>query len=135
MRESIGGAFLIKLMVVFLVLYNTLLAIAVNYAIAFRVKNQIINLLEQYEGCARLGERVSNYVADVGYYRVDGVNERGYDIMPRDDASRGTYYQVTTYIKFDFPFMSYTTRIPIKGETKVIYGVHETDESGVCSGI
>lgn len=130
MRESIGGVFLIKIMVVFLVLYNSLLAIAVNYAIAFRVKNQIINLIEQYEGCSGAstgcngGNCVANYIGSVGYYRAGSTTNRSYIIEAFNDI-RGTYYKVSTYINFDFPFVGALVRTKITGETKVIYGVHE----------
>ncbi len=126
MRESIGGAFLLKLMVVFIVLYNSLLAIAVNYAIAFRVKNQIVNLIEQYEGCAGAGDRVKEYVSSVGYYRAASPNQKGYSVEPRYlEDRKGTYYIVTTYIKFDFPFIQNIFKAAINGETKIIYGVKE----------
>ncbi|MDD3305005.1 MAG: hypothetical protein PHT75_02630, partial [Bacilli bacterium] len=70
MRESVGATFLIKIMVVFIVLYNSMLAIAVNYAMVFRVKNQIINLLEQYEGCVGARNNIEAYINSVGYYRA-----------------------------------------------------------------
>lgn len=134
MRESIGGAFLIKIMVVFIVLYNTLLAIAVNYAMAFRVKNRIIDLIEHYEGCIGVGKRVEDYVNDVGYYRaaapVDGTkcnNNKNYCIEAIQDNNRGTHYRVTTYITFDFPWINQFLNIAIQGESKTIYGKYEND--------
>lgn len=128
MRESIGGAFLIKLMVIFIVIYNSLLAIAINYAVAFRVKNQIINLLEQYEGCELGGGRVENYVNSIGYYRAATPTEKSFSIVAHPTPNRGTYYTVTTYIAFDLPFFRVFKerfRIRIVGETKLIYGVYE----------
>lgn len=127
MREAIGGAFLLKLMVIFIILYNSLLAIAVNYAIAFRVKNQIINIIEQYEGCIGAGDRVKNYVNSVGYYRAGTVTEKSYNVTATYVPNRGTYYKVTTYIKFDFPWIGQYFRANIIGETKVIYGVQENN--------
>lgn len=127
MRESIGATFLIKLMIVFIVLYNSLLAIAVNYAMVFRVKNQIINLLEQYEGCKGAKARIDEYIANVGYYRATGGTQGPYSIVPVQVANRGTYYIVTTYIKFDFPMVSNILRVNVSGETKVVYGVFENN--------
>jgi hypothetical protein len=124
MRESIGATFLIKIMVVFIVLYNALLAIAVNYAMVFRVKNQFINLLEQYEGCQGAKDEITNYISEVGYYRAANPSNRGYTIEAIPDT-RGTYYKVITYIKFDFPMVSNYFMVPITGETKVLYGVYE----------
>jgi hypothetical protein len=126
MRESIGGAFLIKIMVVFIVLYNSLLAIAVNYAMAFRVKNSIINILEQNEGCRNTETQLSDYKANVRYYRPANKDE----IVPVQ-VDRGYYYKVTTYISFDFPVVGDLFTVPVTGETKVIY---DPDKSNMeCS--
>lgn len=129
MRESIGGLFLIKIMVVFIVLYNALLAIAVNYALAFRVKNQIINIVEQNEGCVNTGSKVKAYVNSVGYYRAARPGEKGYKITANTVANRGTYYSVSTYIQFDLPIVGSLIRPEIKGESKVIYGTFETTDN------
>ncbi|MDD2470179.1 MAG: hypothetical protein PHI22_04555 [Bacilli bacterium] len=126
MRESIGATFLIKIMVIFIVLYNSLLAIAVNYAMVFRVKNQIINLLEQYEGCEGARDKIKDYIASVGYYRAATPTQGPYSIVPVAFGDKGTYYVVTTYIKFDFPVVREMFRVNVSGETKPIYGVYET---------
>lgn len=126
MRESIGGAFLIKIMVFFIVIYNSLLAIAINYAIVFRVKNQIINLIEQYEGYANAAPHIANYVSKVGYYRGESTSGKGYNIEIIPTPNRGTYYRVTTYITFSFPIIRDKLSIDVTGETKLIYGLFET---------
>jgi hypothetical protein len=133
MRESVGGLFLINIMVVFLVLYNGLLAIAVNYAIAFRVKNQIINLVEQYEGCSNDNGRIEEYVRGTGYNRSNSGTDKGYTISAFDITDKGTYYVVTTRIQFFFPIIRDLFHIDIKGETRIIYGVHESEEA--CNNI
>ncbi len=126
MRESIGGAFLIKIMVVFIVLYNSLLAIAVNYAMAFRVKNSIINILEQNEGCRNTEDQISDYTNSVRYYTPAGKNT-----IESVEVDRGYYYKVTTYINFDFPIVGNFFVVPVTGETKVIY---DPDKSNMeCS--
>ena len=43
MKEGIGGTFMIYVFLVFLAVYITFLAVAFNYARAFRVKNKIID--------------------------------------------------------------------------------------------
>ena len=50
MREAFGGVFLIKLMMIFLVIYIIFVAMALNYAKAFKTKNGIIDYIEKYEG-------------------------------------------------------------------------------------
>ena len=73
MRDAFGGAFSIKLMLIFLILYVALICVAINYARAFRVKNRIINIIEQYEGyCGVNKEQINNdintYLSKTGYY-------------------------------------------------------------------
>ena len=45
MRDAVGGAFMIKLLLVFLAVYTIFIAIAINYAKAFRVKNKILDII------------------------------------------------------------------------------------------
>ena len=47
MREAFGGAFTIKLMLIFLAIYIAFIAVALNYAKAFRVKNKIIDIIKK----------------------------------------------------------------------------------------
>ena len=44
MRDAFGGAFMIKLFIIFIMVYICFIAIAVNYAKAFKVKNKVIDL-------------------------------------------------------------------------------------------
>ena len=127
MREAIGGALLIKLVMVFIVIYVCFLGIAINYSITFRVKNQIINLIEEYEGYENAKPLISEYISSVGYYRssemslIDNAEcNSGYCIQELSSA-RGKYYRVTTYVSFDFPIIGRITNFPVSGETKVIY--------------
>ena len=47
MRESIGGAWLVGIVITFVVLFTSYLALSVNYSKAFKVKNDIISLIEE----------------------------------------------------------------------------------------
>lgn len=49
MRDAFGGAFMIKLFLVFIFIYICFTAVALNYAKAFKVKNKIIDYLESNE--------------------------------------------------------------------------------------
>ena len=49
MRDAFGGAFLIKLFLVFVIIYIGFTALALNYAKAFKVKNKVIDYLESSE--------------------------------------------------------------------------------------
>ena len=129
MREAIGGAFLIKLMMFFIAIYVMFLAIAINYSITFRVKNQIVNLIEQYEGYDNASDKIESYLDNIKYYkpinlRTDyipvgsGSCQQGY-CVEMINTTRGVYYRVTTIVSFDFPILNFY--FPVTGETRVIY--------------
>jgi hypothetical protein len=139
MRESFGGAFMIKLILAFIIIYVSFMAVAVSYAKAFRVKNGIVNILEQnqYTGNVNISDavivKVDDYLKKIPYYvpsasiknscdSYEGnLTEQGACIVPMgsvDDSSR--YYKVITYIAIDFPFFDIHTIIPISGETSTI---------------
>lgn len=49
MRDAFGGAFMIKLFLVFIIIYVSFTALALNYAKAFKVKNKVVEYIEQNE--------------------------------------------------------------------------------------
>lgn len=49
MRDAFGGIFMMRLMLVFIFIFIAFAAISLNYAKAFKIKNQIIDFVEQQE--------------------------------------------------------------------------------------
>jgi len=134
MREAFGGAFLIKLLLIFLSIYIVVLGITASYAKAFRVKNQIISIIEQYEGLKNDSKKViDSFLSNFGFYSnmtyvntgcaqanfyhgicIERINSGGY--------GRNYYYRITTYIQFsDLPFIGALPVVEVSGETKTIY--------------
>ena len=133
---------MIKLMLIFLAIYIAFIAVALNYAKAFRVKNKIIDIIEQSEGIDFIDTsegsvivNINTYLNSVSYYvnltnienkNIDNVHcyEKGYCIEeyagPVNDGVTSKYYKVTTYININFPFFNLNFTIPITGETRKI---------------
>ena len=147
MRDAFGGAFFIKLMLIFFAIYIAFIAIALNYAKAFRVKNTIINYIEENESYnINVQNLIESYVASMNYYVSsvgpdpinngtstsstsyydassfgNGCTSRGYCVKRMySDELRGTYYKVTTYLEIVFPFFNIHIAVPITGETRVV---------------
>lgn len=137
MRDAFGGAFMIKLMLIFLVIYVCFIAVALNYAKAFKAKNGIIDLIEKYEGFDICKDQIDAYLSRIGYnvaaqsgptasYAADKpgteCQQQGYCIMETTDYS-GTNYVVTTFVQVSFfgfdnlAGISFT--VPIKGEVRI----------------
>jgi len=141
MREAVGSTFLFKLMIFFIFFFASFLAIAINYSQAFRIKNQIINILEQYEGYTdEAYQKIFETIGNSGYYRTHTCNPDDEGIAPGSDNGlvatvngvciKGTVagpgdkyriYKVSTYVSFEFPVLGNVFKIPVRGETKVIH--------------
>ena len=71
MRDSLGSVVVLTIIVVFVVIVSAYMAFNVNYTKAFRMKNRIISLYEEYDGkCFSTGEcetKIRNYAKEIGY--------------------------------------------------------------------
>lgn len=138
MRDAVGGTFMIKVLLVFLAVYICFIAVALNYAKAFRVKNKIIDIIEQNEGFdidskdtsdTSIRGRIDTYLKSVSYNIADvdkiakekdgTCYDRGYCII-ESSSNGGTYYKVTTFVKLEFPFFNLTIPIRVVGETRKV---------------
>ena len=141
MRDSVGGTFMIYVLIVFLAVYIVFVAVAFNYARAFRVKDKIMDIIEQNEGISDFsntsGEigQIESYLNKISY-RVNGISEskcngfdyvnekRGYCIAKKtsgssiDNSITNEYYKVRTFVYIEFPFLKLQFTIPINGETR-----------------
>ncbi len=78
MRDSLGGTVVLVIIVVFIVVALGYLAFNVNYTKAFRMKNKIISVYEDFEGeCYDDGSSKSNcekaidkFGKEIGYYSM-----------------------------------------------------------------
>lgn len=150
MRDAVGGTFMMKVFLVFLATYIIFIAIALNYAKAFRVKNYVIDSIEQNEGINDFNNirdealmQISTYMNNVHYNMASrGVTEDdcrrhlnsvtiyfnsnyGYCIGKKeplqiDDGIEAEYYQVVTFVDISIPFLGWGYLIPVKGETRKI---------------
>ncbi len=155
MRESIGGAWLFQIAIIFILLFTGYLALSVNYSRAFKVKNEIVSIIERSEGLTPEAERsIQSYLSgvnhtvnglcpDVGENEVmvamlgDGsfTSNRGIYCVKKTCISGDTfnrnYYQVTVFFKFDLPILGDLSTFRVSGETKQIYNNGNYDVSGL----
>ena len=151
MRDAIGQVFALQVILAFVLLINGYMAYSVNYTRAFRVKNQIVNIIEQYEGptdeaMAKIGRYVdgmtykvpqtlinnfrNNYSSNNGDATVscqDGWCYIAHNVKTTggDGEMNGTYYSVITFVNIDIPVINNLIGLgdflSISGETRTIY--------------
>lgn len=149
MRESIGHAFLVNIVIVIVSIIIIILISAVAYSKTFKIKTKLVDIMEKYKGHPNVYEAASgemeNYLYSIGYkrnaygnsdcptsihgnYVGDAVNQSYsqfhycvYEFDSGIGANRGKYYGVLVYIYFDIPLIGDLLEIPVYGETEVFF--------------
>ena len=144
MRDAVGGTFMIYVLLIFLTIYITFVAVAFNYARAFKVKNKVIDIIEQNEGIDNYNN-TSGTMGDIEYYlnevhyNINGIDSNtdacsNYDYINKElgycisretaisDINGGTasYYKIVTFVRLELPFLDIGFTIPVRGETRKI---------------
>jgi len=126
---------------VFVVLIVSFTAVIANIAKTFRIKNQLINYVEQYNydgsGSGEAIDAIEEYISVAGYQRVDDKDLRdkcesavggvsgywndyyGYCIRQIGDGER-KYFRVTVYASVSLPFLNLNMSMPVSGESKTV---------------
>ena len=151
MRDAIGQVFALQVILAFVLLINGYMAYSVNYTRAFRVKNQIVNIIEQYEGptdeaMAKIGSYVDGMTYRVPQTLINNFRNRyasnsddgevscqdgwcyiAHDVKTTggDGEMNGTYYSVVTFVNIDIPVINNLIGLgdflSVSGETRTIY--------------
>ena len=145
MRESIGGAMMLRIFLVVIVIFVVFLCVSANFARAFRVKNSVITIIEQYEGINNNSlPEIEKYISrmgyscgiDKGYREVDGYSELTSYVLKRTDSAKNgddeivkTYddgsrpdkiYNVQVCVDWNFPIIDAFGTWRFIGKTEVI---------------
>lgn len=147
MRQSIGGTWLFSLMIIFILLFTAYLAVAINYSKSFKVKNEVINIIEREEGLTSnvnpndkgAIEQISSYLDSVGYinhgkcptgykgyekYEEGNSIKYGYCVKKYNSYNerepQRSYYSVVLFFNMDLPIFGDFFTFRVKGETTEI---------------
>ena len=93
MRDAFGGVFMVQLLLVFIIIYVGFISISLNYSRAFRIKNYVIDYIEEAElkdiKNDDFEEKVSSQTKSYGYVNESLCDE--YDIDGSSTCINGIY--------------------------------------------
>ncbi|HIR58495.1 MAG TPA: hypothetical protein IAB38_00430 [Candidatus Onthousia excrementipullorum] len=150
MRDAIGQVFTLQIILAFVLLINGYMAYSVNYTRAFRVKNRIVDIIEQYEGpyndeaIAKINSYidqmtyevpprlVQDFLNDYGSNANESSCQNGWcyvahevSIDEADGERKGRYYSVVTFVNINIPVINNIVGLGdflrVVGETRTIY--------------
>ena len=113
MRESIGGTLLFWIVLFFMTIFIAFLAAVIQYSKVYKIKNNMLNFLEQKEG---IGSDIDVFEREL---IKNGYPSNGKYVICRYHASdRGGYYYLKLYATFTITTFSFD--VTIKGETRLV---------------
>lgn len=140
MRDAIGGVVNITFIAIFMIVVSAYLAFTVSYNRAFKVKNKVISILEQYEHFNEPAKSaIKEYNTRLGYSGQQGFNLDGYtcpsdlqgicikwtqDTESTEAGLPKGYYSVVTAVEVNIPifnkFLPFMTVFQTSGDTMTI---------------
>ena len=136
MREAVGGTMLFWIVLTFVAIFIGFMAAVTQYGKVFRIKNSIVNYIEQGEGIA-YSEDLENFklkLQSLGYGKIDAKS--GKFVLCRSDfkgATRdGSYYYVKLFVRFEIP-LAPAMEMGISGDTRLVetgIRINDTGEVG-----
>lgn len=128
MREAFGGTFMIQILLVFIIIYVGFIGIAINYGKSFRIKNFVIDYLEENEignlsnasVMTKMETDINAMLKKYGYENsticgsyvnsselkcIDGVVIQLNGDIDKNGVKH-VYYTVNTFIGYDLGFLS-----------------------------
>lgn len=141
MRQTIGGTWLLQLMILFILLFSGFIILTLNYSKTIKLKNEMISIIEKYEGINDKSiELINKYLGANGYAAVGTCgNANGtygatdltsitleeaqdgkkyyYCIKKYSGSNTSNYYQISVFYKFNLPIIGNTSGFVIKGTT------------------
>lgn len=117
MREAIGGTWLTQLIILFMLIFVAFLALTLNYTKAFKMKNEVLSIIEKYEGLTQKSRDsegsisiINNYLKSNGYSIMRACPAGSYGVRsldnnnpvangPIDKNDKSKYYYCVTKIK------------------------------------
>ncbi len=126
MREAIGGTWLTQIVIIFMLIFVAFLALTLNYTKAFKMKNDIITIIEEREGITinKNGKLngsiglINNYLEKNGYtilracpegsYGVSDLHSEAINYINKGQNAKRYYYCIT---KFHAPSTNYKRKV------------------------
>ncbi len=143
MRQAIGQTWILQLVILFILLFVGYITLTLNYNRTIRLKNEIVTMIEKYEGLNDYSiDLVNNYLSSNLYDgRGSCVSKAGQQGVYGGDIKRNileeaqagekynycikkyqglgitNYYQITIFYKFNLPVIGNLSGFTIKGTT------------------
>lgn len=101
-----------------IIIFIIMVAFFISFSKTFKIKNSIINRIEQNEGMTQT--ELDEFLANETSY--NGENRICYNVIKNNNSIIGVTFNVTIYMQMDRTILgeAFNVKIPISGETRII---------------
>lgn len=101
-----------------IIIFIIMVAFFISFSKTFKIKNSIINRIEQNEGMTQT--ELDEFLANETSY--NGENRICYNVVKNNNSIIGVTFNVTIYMQMDRTILgeAFNVKIPISGETRII---------------
>lgn len=143
MKEAFGTAYVVNFVIIFVILFIFFFVAGMSYTKAFKIKNRIVDIIEENEcysedaTCESKGQ-IDDILKEAGY-RVTNSRPNCKTIQGAEGAellttttntfnycvykfrtSKGSYYKAAAFMYYEIPVIGVHMQFPVYGETKVM---------------
>lgn len=143
MREVSGSTWVFQLMIIFILIFACFLCLVINYSKAYRVKNEVLSIIEKYEGMNGTSQGIiNNYMKGETYLTVGSCPDGWYGASINseniEEARNGqkysycfidsytsnnlVYYNIIVFYKFNLPLLGDIMTFQVEGTTESFQG-------------
>lgn len=105
MKESVATSTILKIILAFTLLFSGFLAVAITYNRVYRQKNEVVSIIEKYEGITNKSIKlINNYLKNSGYDTLGYCEEGEYGVSSLDNedyelalTNKKYYYCLSNY--------------------------------------
>lgn len=141
MKEAFGTAYVVNFVIIFVILFIFFFVAGMSYTKAFKIKNRIVDIIEENEcysedATCESKEQIDDILNEAGY-RVTNLkpnckiiqgarllttttNTFNYCVYKVDTTSKGSYYKAAAFMYYEIPVIGVHMQFPVYGETKVM---------------
>lgn len=150
MREAIGTTWTFQLIIVFILIFSCFLSLVISYSKAYSLKNEVLTMIEKYEGISKNSsnvegnaEIINNYLWQnaykakgkcpegwMGALDIQSVNyetsvsnkDYYYCFQEAKFSNNDIYYNVRLFYKFNLLVLGDITTFKVEGRTNSFTG-------------
>ncbi len=140
MKEAFGTAYVVNFVIIFVILFIFFFVAGMSYTKAFKIKNRIVDIIEENEcysedaTCESKGQ-IDDILNEAGYRVTNSkpncktiqgpelltttTNTFNYCVY-KFHTSKGSYYKAAAFMYYEIPVIGVHMQFPVYGETKVM---------------